>query len=347
MKGNKMKSKSVTLSDIAKKLNVSTVTVSKALRNHPDISSDTIKLIKKTAEEVGYTPNFMARNLSARKSNMIGLIVPKIAHHFFSSLIEHIYDFAFEHNYEIILTVSQENAEREKKHVQTLLSMKVDGIITSISQQTNNYDIYELVRSRGIPIVFVDRTPDMQNVNTVTVDDKGGAYKMMQHVIGLGYRKIAHFAGNTHINIGRQRLLGYKEALADSGIGVNPDLILEGGFGEKAGYNSFMKLYNQNNLPELIFAVTFPVALGIYDAAQEVGIRIPEDIDVFCFGHDHVQSLLKPALSCVNQPTDLLAVKSMQLLFDNIDNKENFETRQIIVDTELIFRETCIKYNKS
>ncbi|MFH1197255.1 MAG: LacI family DNA-binding transcriptional regulator [bacterium] len=341
-----MKNKSITLSDIAKRLNVSTVTVSKALRNHPDISIDTIKRIKIVAEELGYTPNFMARNLSSRRSNMIGVVVPKIAHHFFSSMIENIYNFAFEHNYEIILTVSQENAEREKKHVQTLLSMKVDGILVSISQQTNNYDIYELVRSRGVPMVFVDRTPDMQNINTVTVDDRGGAYKMLQHAINLGYRKIGHFSGNTHINIGRERLIGYKNALINNGIEINPDWIIEGGFSEQSGYDSFMKLYRENNLPDLIFAVTFPVALGIYNAAGEVGIRIPNDIDLFCFGYDHVQSLLTPALSCVNQPTNDLAVKSMEMLLNNIGNKEDFEPQHVVVDTELILRETCIKYYK-
>jgi LacI family transcriptional regulator len=277
---------------------------------------------------------------------MIGVVVPKIAHHFFSSMIENIYNFAFEHNYEIILTVSQENAEREKKHIQTLLSMKVDGILVSISQETNNYDIYELVRSRGVPMVFVDRTPDMQNINTVTVDDRGGAYKMLQHAINLGYRKIGHFSGNTHINIGRERLIGYKNALIDNGIEINPDWIIEGGFSEQSGYDSFMKLYRENNLPDLIFAVTFPVALGIYNAAGEVGIRIPNDIDVFCFGYDHVQSLLTPALSCVNQPTNGLAVKSMEMLLNNIGNKEDFEPQHVVVDTELILRETCIKYYK-
>ncbi len=121
-----MKEKAVTLNDIAKKLNLSTVTVSKALRDHPDISPATTKLIKTIAEELGYTPNIMARNLSARNSRTIGVVVPKIAHFFFGSIIEHIYDYAFEHNYEIILMVSQENAETEKRHVQTLLAMKVD-----------------------------------------------------------------------------------------------------------------------------------------------------------------------------------------------------------------------------
>lgn len=342
-----MRSKHITLSDIAKKLNVSTVTISKALRGHPDISLKTTKLVRAVAEELGYSPNFMARNLSARKSNTIGVVVPKIAHHFFSSIIEHIYNYAFENNYEIILTVSQESEVREKRHIQTLLSMRVDGIIISITQETNNYEIFETVKSRGVPLVFMDRTPDIVEVNKVTVDDRSGAFKAMDHAIKLGYRNIAHFSGNTNINIGRERLAGFEQAMISNGLEINPDWIVEGGFGEKSGYDSFMKLYKENNLPDLIFAVTYPVALGIYMAAKEVGMKIPDDIDVICFGNAQVQNFLSPPLSCVNQPTDELAIKSLQVLIENIDNKETFEPKQLIIDTNLILRGTCIKYNRS
>ena len=148
-----MRARQITLNDIAAKLNVSAVTISKALRGHPDISKETTKLVKKVAAELGYSPNFMARNLSSRKSNTIGVVIPKIAHHFFSSIIEHIYNYAFEHNYEIILTVSQENAAREQKHIETLISMRVDGIIISITQETNDLDIFHLIKSMGKTII--------------------------------------------------------------------------------------------------------------------------------------------------------------------------------------------------
>jgi LacI family transcriptional regulator len=342
-----MSSKHITLNDIAQRLNVSSVTVSKALRGHPDISKETTKLVKKVANELGYSPNFMARNLSARKSNTIGVVVPKVAHHFFSSIIEHIYDYAFENNYEIILTVSQEDSERERKHIQTLLSMRVDGIIVSISQNTTDFEIFQTAMKRDVPIVFMDRIPDLTACNKVTVDDKGGAFKIIDHAINLGYRKIGHFAGHPNINIGRERILGFKDAMNDHGVEVNPQWIVEGGFGEKSGYDSFMKLYHQKNLPDLIFAVTYPVALGIYMAAREVGLRIPDDIDVVCFGNSQIQSFLSPPLSCVNQPTDQLAVRSMELLLDNIENKEEFEPKHITLDTNLILRGTCIKYNRS
>lgn len=342
-----MSSKQVTLSDIAKQLGVSIITVSKALRNHPDISETTAKLVRETANELGYTPNLMARNLASRKSNSIGVVLPQIAHHFFSTIMDYIYDYATLNNYQVFLTVSQENAEMQKKQIQTLISMRVDGLIVSISQDTSDFEVFENAIKRQIPIVFMDRIPDIKNCNTVTVDDRGGAYKATEHAVKLGYKKIAQFAGYSKINIGRERIIGFKNALKDYNLVVNNDWIIEGDYEEKHGYDSFMKLYREKNLPELILAVTFPVAIGVYTAAKEVGMRIPDDIDLICFGNSPVQEFLSPPLSCINQPTDQLAKKSLDLLLENIDNSENFTVKQIVIDTELILRGTCIKYSKA
>lgn len=339
--------KLITLNDIAEKLGVSTITVSKALRGHPDISKSTAELIKKTADELGYSPNFMARSLAARKSNTIGVVLPQIDHHFFSSIIDHIYNFALEKQYQAFLTVSHESAEMQKKQIQALLSMRVDGIIISVSQDTTDFEIFEIARKRRVPLVFMDRIPNLADCNTVTVDDKGAAYMAIDHAIKLGYRKIAHFAGHTNINIGRERMLGFHKAMKDNGLKVNPDWVVEGDFDEKSGYDSFMKLYRENNLPDFILAVTYPTAIGIYTAAQEVDLKIPDDIDLICFGNAEVQNFLSPPLSCVNQPTDQLAAKSMDLLIDNINNIDNFKCKKIVIDTELILRGTCIKYNRS
>lgn len=339
--------KLITLNDIAIKLNVSSITVSKALRGHPDISKTTAELIRKTADELGYSPNFMARSLAARKSNTIGVVLPQIDHHFFSSIIDHIYNFALSHQYQAFLTVSHESAELQKKQIQALLSMRVDGIIISVSQDTKDFEIFEVARKRRVPLVFMDRIPDMTNCNTVTVDDKGAAFKAIDHAIKLGYKRIAHFAGHTNINIGRERMIGFQKAMNENGLIVNPSWVIEGDFDEKSGYDSFMKLYREKNLPDFILAVTYPTALGIYNAAKEVGLSIPEDIDLICFGNSEVQNFLSPPLSCVNQPTDQLAANSMNLLIENINNIDNFEYKTIIIDTELVLRGTCIKYNRS
>lgn len=337
-----MKKASVTLSDIAKNLNVSTVTVSKALRDHPDISPDTKKIVNAMADKMGYTPNFMARNLSSKKTNTIGVVVPKIAHFFFGSIIESIYSMAAEHNYEIILTVSQENAEHEKKQIQTLLSMKVDGIIVSISSETKDNTIFETVAKRGVPIVFIDRIPDLPDINKVFVDDKGGAFKAVEHAINIGYTKIAHFAGYDEVNIGHERYLGFEEAMKKHNIPVNPDWVFKGGFGEQYGYDSFMKLYEENNLPEFIFTVTYPVALGVYKAVNELGLKIPQDIDLICFGNANVQNYLSPALSCVDQAPKQIAENAMEILLAKIADPER-EMQSVEVPTDLILRGTCTR----
>ncbi len=331
----------ITLDDIAKRLNVSKVTVSKALRGHPDISIETTQKVKEVAKELGYTPNFMARNLSSKSSHTIGLVVPKIAHYFFGSVIESIYEAALENNYEIILTVSQENAAREEKHIRSLLSMRVDGLIISISQQTKNYEIFDTIKNYNVPLVFMDRVVDLPDFSSVTVDDKGGSFKAIEHAIDIGYKKIAHIAGYQEINIGRRRYLGFEEAMKKYNITINPDWVVYGGFGEDDGYQGFMKLYNSNKLPEFIFAVTYPVALGVYAAASELGLKIPDDIDIMCFGNSDVNKFLSPSLSCVNQPTEELGRKSVELILDIIKNPTDFVPKHIEIPTDLIIRETA------
>jgi LacI family transcriptional regulator len=336
-----MREKAVTLSDIAQKLNFSTVTISKALRDHPDISTATKKLVRQAAEELGYTPNIMARNLSARRSRTIGVVIPKIAHFFFSSIIEHIYHIAFANNYEIILTVSQENAEREKRHIQTLLAMKVDGIIVSITQETRHDDIFRLVQRRGVPLVFMDRIPVMEGINRISVDDRAGARLGIEHAISLGYRRIGHLSGYVDVNIGRDRKQGFLDAMEAHSLPVNTDWVLEGGFGEEYGYDAFMRLHRARNLPDLLFTVTYPVALGVYSAAREVGARIPEDIDVLCFGNAKMQEFLSPRLSCIDQNTAAISKGAMDMIFEIIQQTEPSEPKSISIPTSLVLRQTC------
>ncbi len=335
----------VTLSDIAKQLNVSKVTVSKALRGHPDISRETTKLVKKMAEELGYTPNFAARNLSSRKSNTVGVVVPKIAHFFFSSVIEAIYDEAFNNNYDIALTVSQENSERERKHIETLMAMRVDGLIVSITQETKDAAIFEKVLSRNVPLVFMDRVLQMEGTSQVTVDDKGGATKAIELAISNGYTRIAHIGGYKEINIGKNRYEGFVEAMKKHGLPIESDWVIHGGFGEDDGYRGFMRLYKSGHMPEFIFAVTYPVALGVYAAAAEVGVKIPDDLDIVCFGSASINKFLKPALTYIDQPTDTLGRAALDLVLEHIGETDEYMPKLVEVPTELVIRDTCVRKN--
>jgi LacI family transcriptional regulator len=334
----------IRLEDIAKRLNVSRVTVSKALRGHSDISTDMTKRVRKIASELGYTPNIIARSLSSRRSSMIGLVVPKIAHHFFSSVIEGVYNTAFDNKYETILTVSQENTDREKKHLETLVAMRVDGIIISICQETQDVERFKWIRKLGIPLVFADRRPEppLPGFSSVLVDDRDGAYRAVEQAIKVGYRKLGLVGGNTNVNIGRDRLKGFEDALNEYRITVNRDWIVHGGYGKDDGYAGLKHLHSSGPLPEFILAVTYPVALGIYEAAKDLGLRIPDDIDLICFGDSDVGRFISPSISVVRQPTHELGSRAVQILLENIADPDVTREHHVILPTQLVLRETCV-----
>jgi len=332
----------VKLEDLAKKLKVSKVTISKALRDHPDISAETTTKVKELAEKLGYMPNVMAKNLSARKSNTIGLVIPKIAHIFFASVIESIYNTAFENNYEIFLTVSQEKAERERKHILSLLSMRVDGLLVSITQETKDIEIFQRASKSGVPIVFIDRTPNMPDISSVTVDDEGGAFSAVDYAIQKGYTKIAHIGGPKNINIGRKRYEGFLRAMKTNKTPINPNWVIEGGFGEEDGYNGFNKIYSKGIIPEYIFAATYPIALGIYSAADEHGLRIPDDIEVTCFGKNNFNNFSPSVFNFVNQPTQELGNNAVNLMLEQINNP-GLPPKNIVLKTELIINNSNLQ----
>ncbi|MBM4168119.1 MAG: LacI family transcriptional regulator [Ignavibacteria bacterium] len=331
----------VTLDDIAEKLKVSKVTVSKALRGHPDISSETAEKIKKKAHQMGYYPNLLARSLSSQKSNTIGVVVPKIAHHFFASVIEGIYDTAFEHNYEIILTVSQETAERELRHIHSLLSMRVDGLIISLSEETKDLKVFQAIKRMGLPLTFMDRVPRLNGFTTVEADDRGGAFAAIQHAIEIGYRRIAHLAGYQHTNIGRERYQGFLDAMNKHNLAVKKEWVVFGGFDEEQGYRSIKQIFGSANHPEVIFTVTFPVAVGVLKAVREMGMRIPDDIDLLCFGHSGMNELISPAVSYVEQPNYQLGRMSFELTLDHIREKGSYVPKHIKLPTRFVLCGTC------
>jgi len=335
--------KAITLKDIAEVLDISKVSVSKALRDHPDIGPETKRLVRETAERLGYVPNYIARNLSSRQSRTIGLVVPKIAHHFFASAIETIYQTAFDNNYEIIMTVSQENVENELIHLQTLLSMRVDGLLVSVTEQTRDKSFFETVKKRGIPLVFFDRVVEGVGFSTVTADDEQGTYNAINTVIKSGYTKLAHLAGYSYTNIGKKRLTGFKNAMKDNDLEVPGAWVVETGFSENDGYKGFLKLFRSGDLPQVIFAVTYPVALGVLLAAQEAGISIPEDVQVLSFGGSIYNRFVTPSISYIDQPAEEIGKKATELLLAEIKNPEMREERHIVVPTELVICDTCKK----
>lgn len=330
-------SRKVRLSDIAERLNLTKVSVSKALRDHPDISKDTRALVKKTAVEMGYSPNLLARSLSSQKSHTLGVVVPKIAHTFFASVIDAIQDRATAAGYGILLAVSNETAELERQHIERLLAMRVDGLLVSTSQQRPDRAIYERVRVMGVPLVFFDRRVEGMGFSSVTVDDRDGAFRAVDHLIRQGRRKIAHVAGTADSEIGRERRVGYEAALRRHGIPVYEPWIVEGGFDEWHGYRAFQALLASGELPEVIFTVSFPVGLGVHGAIVERDPALVDRIQILAFGEGGLNEFYTYPHLCVRQPTRDIGEQAVKLLLEHIGGVQ--EPRHVVLRTELLTAE--------
>lgn len=314
--------KNITLQDIANELGLTKVSISKALRDHPDISEDTRIKVKKMAKKLGYRPNLVARSLTSSKSKTIGLIIPKIAHYFFATVVESIYKTAFENGYEVIIGVSLEDEELEKTHLETMMQMRVDGLLVSITEQTTDIERFEEVRNMGIDVVFFDRGFKDSGFSYLKAEDRQSARVGVEHLIEDGYREIAHLAGVDHNEISRNRKLGYTEALTSAGIEINENMIIEGGFSEEAGYESFQKLIDNYGVPEALFTVTYPVGLGALKCMIENDID-PREVKILAFGKSDFNEYLMSPFVCIDQPTVSLGIQAVEQLLAEINSTKN------------------------
>ncbi len=329
-----------TITDIAKKLNISTSTVSRALSDHPEVSQKTKATVKKTARKMHYHPNTIAQSLQRGHSNIIGVLVPQVRHVFFAEIMAGISDVMEKAGYSVLICQSNEKYDNEVRNVETLLQQRIAGLLVSISEQTKDYDHFNQVIASNIPLVFFDRTCKKIKASSVTTDDYQPAYSIVSHLIEKGYRRIAHLAGVTNLQLARQRLSGYKKALQDNGIQFDPDLVIENGLNEEDGRHSFLKLYNQLAIkPDAIFGVTDPVIFGAYQEIKKMGLKIPDDIALAGFSNNPTGALLDPPLTTVNQPAYDIGKVAAELLLDRIV-KDKTEIINKILPTELIIRKT-------
>ena len=227
-----MKTGPTTIKDIARKLNISPSTVSRALRNHPDISAETKNNVATLVEELDYHPNLIAASLQKRKTNTIGIIVPEIRHDFFSTVISGIEDVSYQADYTIMVCQSNEDSDKESKIIKALVSNRVDGLMISISQNTLDPAPFLSLKRQNVPFVFFDRIFDDINVSKVIVNDFESAEQAVEHLILRGYKRIAHLAGPEYISISKDRLQGYKSTLKKHGIPYQEELVIHGGFSE-------------------------------------------------------------------------------------------------------------------
>ncbi|MHB2149027.1 LacI family DNA-binding transcriptional regulator [Calditrichota bacterium LG25] len=331
-----------TIKDIAAKLNLHYTTVSRALRDHPDVNEETKRLVKETAQKMNYRPNYLARSLKRQKSNSIGVIVPEIKHHFFSAVISGIEEVAYQAGYVILVAQSNEQMKREIMNLNAFISSHVSGLLVSISQTTTDSDHFKKYLQQDGKIVFFDRVCEDLQVSKVVVDDYEGAYQATEYLIKKGYQKIGHLAGSKNLNISQNRYRGYIDALTKHGITPRSEYIYWAGLQEQDGRDGMAALLELAEPPDAIFAVNDPVAIGAYDVLKQKGLRIPDDMGIVGFSNNPISSFVNPPLTTVHQPAYEMGKKAAELLLQQIDSQEEeVSLVKEVLKTRLIVRESA------
>ena len=330
-----------TLNDLARTLQLSPSTVSRALRNHPDISDKTKARVLEMATRTNYQPNLIAQSLQNRRSNNIGVIVPEIRNTFFSTVISGIEEVAYEAGYTIMVCQSADTFSREQLNVRALAANRVAGMLVSISQETTRYDHLQMVVRQGIPLVLFDRVAEDFEAGKVIVDDYAGAYGAVKHLIERGRKKIAHIGGTATMYVSRKRRLGYETALRDHGHQVRPEYCVTGGYHEEDGWAATENLLALPDPPDAIFAINDPVAIGAFQCLEAHGVAIPRQMALVGYSNNPNTALVRPRLTTVNQPAFEIGRQAALLLLQKFtDEKYRDSTETIILPTELIIRES-------
>ena len=335
--------KHVTIKDVAKALNVSVSTVSRAFNDKYDIRKDTRDYILEKAGEMGYHPNPIAKKLLSQCSYNIGVVVPEFTNPFFPEVIIGIQDVLFKAGYQVLIMQSNESAANELENIKTLENNMVDGIIISISQQTKNTDYYKKLISDGFPLVMFNRVSDELDVPKVIFDDYKWAFFATEHLIYQGYKKIFHFSGPKVLGLSRNRIEGFTDALKKHRIKVTPDVIIETGLMIADGERVMQQLIDAQNLPEAIFCVNDPTAIGVIKKLKQNGFRIPSDVAVVGFTETKTAELLEPQLTSVAQPTFEMGQIAAKLLLDQINSKGSFIAQKIVLNGRLNIRDSSVK----
>lgn len=339
-----MSNKKATVHDIALKLGITASTVSRALNDHPRISAATKKLVLKTAKEVNYQPNHIAAALRMGKSRLIGVIVPTANRNFFSSVVRGIDEIADSLGYRVILCQSYENYEKEVQTINALLSARVDGIIVSIAKNTERFDHFQGVIDKGIPLVLFDRITDQVGVNQVVIDDHWASYKAVEQLIGQGYRKIAHFTSPRKINIYKERLRGYVDALTEHGLPIDPQLIVESDMQLEDGQQSTRHLLDKGVDFDAIFSAADYAAMGALQVLKEKSIAVPRQVGIVGFGNEPFTSFTDPPLSTVDQTSIAMGHVTAELFFELLKaDPKKFIAQKSVLKPELIIRASSMR----
>jgi LacI family transcriptional regulator len=328
----------VRLKDIAQELNVSVMTVSKVVRGCADVGAETRTRVLARIKELNYQPNWVARSLAARRTFMIGLIVPDLMHSFFAEIAKGVSAAIRPLGYDVVICNSEEDSAVESSEVDRLLGRQVDGLLLASAQAPSSLSLFERIESRGVPYVLIDRHFAESHASYVGADDEAIGRLATRHLIERGCRRIAHIAGPP-LTPGVGRLKGYRDALASAGITV-PDSYVVHATDDASGYLAARQLLALEPRPDAIFGYNDPTAAGAMKAILEAGIAIPEEVKVIGVGNVHYSDLLRVPLSTIDQSSGAIGQKAADMLIKAIGSKRKRPAKTVLIDPILVPRES-------
>lgn len=333
----------VTIYDIAKKLNLASSTISRALKDHHSISKKTIEKVKKTAEEMGYRPNNLAASLRSKKTKTIGVLLPTIEQPFLASLISGIEITAKKAGFNVIIVQSHDSYIGEVNLVQSLYNNRVSGIICSLAMETKDTSHFQLFIDSNTPLVFVDRVPKEEfNTYKVIIDNYNAGYKATKHLISQGCKRIAHLAAGSEFSIYYERKKGYLDALKEFNLPIEDELIVKlDGITLEEAARATNKLLDLKNPPDGIFAPGDILGVSAIQCAKKRGIKVPEDLAVIGFNNDPISQIIEPHLSTITNPGSKMGQASAEIILKTLKSKDKDEVKETrVLNTEVIIRES-------
>lgn len=339
--GNK---KEITIYDIAKELNISPSTVSRALNGHFSIGKKTIKEVKELANKLGYRPNGLAVSLRSSKTHVIGVVISWVNRPFISSLISGVEEVASKAGYRVIIAQSHDSYKNEVESVHALFDSRVSGLVVSLAMETKKYDHFEKFLQHGIPVVFVDRVTQDINCHRVIIDNFQAGFTATEHLIQQGCKRIVHFAGAQHRNIYSERMRGYIEALKKNNLPVDEKLIMYfNSLSLEEGKKISNYLLDLPNPPDGIFSANDTAAVSAIQCAKERGIKVPEQLAVIGFNNDPISQIIDPSLSTITHPAiDMGKIAAKQVL-KHTDHENIVESETVVLKTQLIVRASSLR----
>lgn len=337
----------ITMYDLARKLNLSIATVSRALQDDPVVSKKTKNKILELASEMGYRSNHFARNLRQKQTNTIGIMVHELNSNFITSVLAGVEKITTEAGYDLIIAHSSESFEKEKANAKNLFHKRVDGLIASLAFDTTGLEHFQPFIDKGVPVMFFDRVEQGSNNTVVIIDNWKCGYQATKHLIDQGCKRIVHVTSSLKRNVYLQRYKGYQDALYDNGIQFDEKLLILNDLSEKAGVKSAKEILRMKPLPDGAFITNDFVAAVCMRTLKEHGINIPGDIAIVGFNNDAIGKLIEPTLTTINYPGMDMGEIAARNLINHLKGISNMHhTNTIIVHSELIIRKSSLKKGK-